>query len=972
MRVNVTEAEERLYFDAIIVVPLEEEFEVALEQFTDVKDLTNETTIKFSARLSGTNAHFLLVKQSLMGKAANYEAFYESLVKYDTGLLICVGIAAAISSDVVIGDVCYSGSIIDVQENAKVTEKTNGTEGISLCSKAYYTPREVSIPIARDRISPATKPGHMDWAQDRLRQAQKLIPHEFSGRGEIRERIVAPTVREGAIVCGLVSASPTYNAKLRAIDRKILALETESGGMSAIAEQRSIAALSVRGISDYAGIDKNRFEEETGNKARHVAALNALSFLRKQFSSPFMADYFERMRGRRSVNSGQLELMSATPPDRVAALLLRLVDESAEKLRDLAPGYDLQARGYRLPVPRLRMQGRTDLAGEPIEIRNAIRDARVLMLHVSREYPDYSLAWIISNDLVTLELNNKQTVPCVIEAKNLQRPRRGISELAGQEFVEIEKTAVASTVYIIDDVVFETRSKVEFLKMQIEAHPTAKFIVLTRYAADADAVSEFARSTAAASAKICEISFSEISHFVQKNFEMTPSASEVIAMRLRETFSKYRRSAHPSYFAGVPKDVLNALLQANRRAELIEIAVVGYLTFVVVHDQEAISLSRKTRQAFLEELAFEINMRARSFTEVDVIHFAGQFAQKYDFSIAPVRFVAAFMEKGILHIESGYIRFTLPFMESYLLASKLRATTDADVLEYFSIAKSEFDYRTFSLYAEMGPSANVVSNIMTSLEQCISSLKRLSSGKSVLLDNSVVPKLLDRPDRLKSIQNRLQKAEEDVRNDRDQSHAKQRLLDASDRVKETAAAKLSEAQQNSGLRSGTDNQPSLQSRATTLWLIALNLLGSGAERLEADTKRLLVTRVVSLTSQIINGLTRGMGKLDLKTLESELIGSLGFVSGIAKSSSDDDMREARKLISSMLEYFEFIISVYPFIYAMGAVCEEARANVLAESIRKIRVEDEAEDLIRQLWLSDINMAQGKSDLLRVVRKLPKN
>jgi nucleoside phosphorylase len=78
----------------------------------------------------------------------------------------------------------------------------------------------------------------------------------FTGRNG-PETIGPPKVREGTIACGNVSASPDYNEAVRATDRKVLAIETESGGLFFAARQHNVPAFTVRGISDYAGIDKN-------------------------------------------------------------------------------------------------------------------------------------------------------------------------------------------------------------------------------------------------------------------------------------------------------------------------------------------------------------------------------------------------------------------------------------------------------------------------------------------------------------------------------------------------------------------------------------------------------------------------------------------------------------------------------------------------------------------------------------------
>jgi nucleoside phosphorylase len=142
----------------------------------------------------------------------------------------------------------------------------------------------LATPIALHRINPETKPTYLEWTVQRHQNALTLIPNEFTGRAGKKETIRKPVVHEGAIVCGPVSGSPEYNEKLKGIDRKVLAIETESGGMFGVAYNRRVPAISIRGISDYAGagIDKNKFDEETNRNARAVAALNAATFLTHQ------------------------------------------------------------------------------------------------------------------------------------------------------------------------------------------------------------------------------------------------------------------------------------------------------------------------------------------------------------------------------------------------------------------------------------------------------------------------------------------------------------------------------------------------------------------------------------------------------------------------------------------------------------------------------------------------------------------
>jgi hypothetical protein len=164
------------YFDAIVVVPLEDEFAAALEYFQVEEDLSNPNHIRLAVSTSEQHLRILLIKQAKMGKTACQEAALECLDDFDAGILICVGIAGGLSPDVAIGDVCYSGSIIDVLDNAKATDTPDAKLDLTLSPSTYNSPRELTIPITLDRLLPATKPGHDAWTTEREQIARTLIP----------------------------------------------------------------------------------------------------------------------------------------------------------------------------------------------------------------------------------------------------------------------------------------------------------------------------------------------------------------------------------------------------------------------------------------------------------------------------------------------------------------------------------------------------------------------------------------------------------------------------------------------------------------------------------------------------------------------------------------------------------------------------------------------------------------------------
>ena len=184
-----------------------------VDKFEYEEDLSNATHIRFSVTLPGRNTKLLLVKQLVMGRTTNQEATSQCINDFDCGILICVGIAGALSSDVSIGDVCYTGTIIDVLDNGKIADGPSSKGKLVLSSTMYSSPSELTIPITLDRIHPHTKEGHAIWAKEREEFARALMPDQFFGKNGKKEIIGRPTVREGAIACGLVSSSPQYNAK---------------------------------------------------------------------------------------------------------------------------------------------------------------------------------------------------------------------------------------------------------------------------------------------------------------------------------------------------------------------------------------------------------------------------------------------------------------------------------------------------------------------------------------------------------------------------------------------------------------------------------------------------------------------------------------------------------------------------------------------------------------------------------------
>ena len=971
-----SELNRKKHFDIIVNIPLEEELLAFLNVFEHVEDLSTATQYRCAVQ-TGTDATMLVVLQDDMGKSSAANSATEALSEFSCSLFVCLGIAGGLSKDLKLGDVCYSGNVLDVNENAKSTDSGKDAIDLELSPYTYRTDKTLSLALDFVRRDPTFRVKYIEWQQARLARAGELGLKEITDKKGQNPQDPIPKSMGGTIVCGVVSAGNNYNDKLKQIDRKVLAIETESGGVFNVAGRKRVEALTIRGISDYADPNKAELESGTKDAVRLLAAENAASFLKFQLDNKKFVD-----RVRSSSSAAAAAETDTTIPSTIKSLEDLVIGGQNfidERLRELSPEYRLHSKGYQMPVPSIIPEQPNEGSGrtsEPIhDIVECLKSEDHIYIALDKSYPDKSVPWVIADHLIRSEINNAQLLPVVVEGDDIKPPHYSIEFAAPDIFLGDQEDR--QVVIIFDGLPISSKPRSKFILEQVQQHKGAKFIFIDRTEANFFMQSEFASAVSAKAYRLCEISFLQMAYFVQRNFDMNGSESEVIAKRLKDTFRKFHLNAHPSYFAGIPKETLSALIQANRRTELMQLGVDGFLIFLVAGDQAKITLSRTTRSKFLRQLVVELNVNKKEFNESDLVKFTSDFAAHYDFDIKPIKFIDEFTKSGILFFDNDRVRVAIPFIESFLLAQELASRPEIAV-RYFDLKNYDFDLATFDLYCEIQPCDQLVADISKLLD---SNIQDAQEELNILLSDKIDPSSLIAIDKLGALQSRIEQAARDIVDDKSTTVEKQRLIDITERVSEKASKSSAAAFESGGggedaanTTSDRANFEAAVERISNLsfgTMVGTLLVGYGAEHLDASTKRQLVVKVAKNAATLINHWTEFNNNIDFGSIKHELTSDEFIDEMLSKYPSETKRERIKTTISDYVDMMKFICVSDPFRKVMGGIGDHAKNPILGKSLLAAEVDEQFAELIRAIWLSDLELGYGEDLLNEKTKSLPK-
>lgn len=955
-------------FDIGVIIPLEQELQSFFEVFSSSKNMSDEDRFLHEVDSGEPDISMVVIHLNGMGNAEAGRATVELLDRFDIGLIVCLGIAGGLSNDLFLGDVCYTGRVLDVLENSKTIDIENSATGIGIefSSQPFETPDRITRSINYSRTQPDGQRAYLEWRDARCAAAQALYPDEIVGRKGIKEKVGTPQSMNGTIVCGMVSKSEAYNQKLKDADRKVLAIETESAAVFREAKRRSVDAITIRGISDYADKLKGTLEGSTKGAVRTIASGNAVTFLRSQFGNPYFVHQLTKLRPGAQQSLALTNHLSE--PNQTIEIVELLSASIEDRLREFSPEYRLHPKGYKIPAPRVRKQhiyntGFSDNYQPPLEIREAIRFDKLLILSIPRSYPDQSLPWIIAHELLDAEVDQKQVVPIVVDGSRVTATR-GLKKLADVSLPEFDDTPGKQIVFIVENLPLGSTTRLKLLTEEVKKFPDAQFIFLSDSKAHPLAESDFRIELSVSAYDVCAVSFTEISNFIQRSFDMNGSQAEVVAKRLWDTFNEFDLSAHPTYFAGIPRETLMALLHANRRVELLQLAVDGFLTIVVADDPSDVSLSRTTRSRFLSDLVVELKLEKRQYDQSGLVARVRTFAEQQDFDIDPLAFIKGFEDKGIIHFENNRVEFSLPFIEHYLFAKKL-AENEHLAAKYFDFTGDAFDPQIFDMYAELGPSEEIKVRVSELLDASIISLKSLASDEHILLTNEINPAINRSLKTADTLQKNLKRAIDDVQTGRSGADKKQKILDLAERIQESTSrhAKADGSPNNDEASKELD-------QASKAFLLGTLLLGSGSEHLLADEKRSISSKLLDSGADIVDIWTRRRTVIDFSAFKDELM-SDEFIEEFQNSNGNSlGADEIKTMISTLVDLIEGAILSEPLRNVLGLLCEQARSKVLSKSLQNTSANSEFGKLLHAAWLTDIDPQQGKSLLKTVSKDLP--
>ncbi len=308
--------------DVGIVIALREEFAVFYKEIKDrCKPLQDAETGRFYYLFEHTSAKANYKYQCVATFAGDMGSIKAGLLtqrlisQWKPRTLIMLGIAAALSKDVRIGDVVIASQIDAYLENSKVFPSTDGEGYVFMYSGEVYRSSSDLLHAVRN-FEFVHGEIFQDW-QARCTSELRQAAASESLEKMILRKLLRNQVQmvDGHVASGpTVVASQAFTDWLRTRDRRYLALEMEAGGlMAAVYEEVDPKrTLVLRGISDYGDERKGELDEMGEGVFRRYAMHNAIQLLWRFFDAGILP-YVRSTGALTTLVSGPITSISRNP-----------------------------------------------------------------------------------------------------------------------------------------------------------------------------------------------------------------------------------------------------------------------------------------------------------------------------------------------------------------------------------------------------------------------------------------------------------------------------------------------------------------------------------------------------------------------------------------------------------------------------------------------------------------------------------
>ena len=279
-------------FDIGVVIPLPEEFRYAKEFFPLLEPIKYEGTYLYPLDIPAVTAVCCLVGQ--MGTLPAMNAANRLTKFANLRLLVLLGLAGAVDSDVEIGDVVVAEEVNEFQASAKAQSTSAGYE---VQYSGRHWPLEYEIKEAIRHFEYSCPNGFQEW--------QEQISHDYDKVHSPKKHNVCSlpaTLHIGPIASGnIVAASAAFLAEVRRINRKFLAIDMEAAGVAFHASERinRVPWLVIRGVSDRGDEQKASLDQQD-QVWRRYSVRNAANLLRQLLDW----DHFRLACGNRQCEKG--------------------------------------------------------------------------------------------------------------------------------------------------------------------------------------------------------------------------------------------------------------------------------------------------------------------------------------------------------------------------------------------------------------------------------------------------------------------------------------------------------------------------------------------------------------------------------------------------------------------------------------------------------------------------------------------